>query len=171
MQKYAWLDRTIAAGCLVFIGILFFSAYWDPSISWLHFFQAWLYVAVILLTYQRNRWGYFLGIVTAGFWNYGVLFVNNFFHAGREQLQILLATGTLPRPDLIISVPAVLAHFVVIGCCAWGYLRLNERSWTDLGRFAAATAISLGFFALDMFLFQPRYLTIFTRIFSPHLSL
>lgn len=171
MSKYTWVDRSIAAGCLAFMAILFISAYWDPSIRWLHFFQAWLYVAVIILTYRRSRWGYFLGIATAAFWNYSVLFVNNFFHAGREQLGILLATGTLPRPDLIIAVPAVLAHFLVIGCCVWGYARVKERRWTDFGRFTASTAVSLGYFALDMFIFQPRYLAIFTRLFSPNLSL
>jgi hypothetical protein len=171
MQKYTWLDRAIAVCCLVFIGILFVSAYWDPSIRWLHFFQAWLYVAVIVLTYRQSRWGYFLGIVTAGFWNYGVLFVNNFFQAGRQQFEILLTTGTLPRPDLIISVPAVLAHFVMIGCCVWGYMRLPSRDWKDLPRFACSIVISLGFFALDMAIFQPRYLGIFARMFSPHLNL
>jgi hypothetical protein len=171
MQKHTWIERSIAIGCLVFIGILFYSAYWDPSIRWLHFFQAWLYLAIIVLTWQRSRWGYFLGIVTAAFWTYGALCLNTFFHAGREQLVILLETGNLPRPDLFISVPAVLANLTIVGCCLWGYLRLAERHLTDAARFVACAVISIGYFAGIIALFQPRYLGMFTRVFSPHLTL
>src|SRR5882724_6604534 len=149
------LDIVTAACCGIFIGILALAAWWDPSIRWLHAFQALLYVA----------------IATAGFWNYTTLFLNNFFHAGREQLSILLSTGQLPRPDLLIAVPAVAAHFVMIGCCLWGYVRLPEKDWRDVGRAAACTALSVGYFALIMALFQPRYLGLFTRVLHPHLSL
>jgi len=165
------LDIVTAACCGIFIGILALAAWWDPSIRWLHAFQALLYVAIAVLALQRNRWGYLLGIATAGFWNYTTLFLNNFFHAGREQLSILLSTGQLPRPDLLIAVPAVAAHFVMIGCCLWGYVRLPEKDWRDVGRAAACTALSVGYFALIMALFQPRYLGLFTRVLHPHLSL
>ncbi|MGE5624158.1 MAG: hypothetical protein ACM3ZT_01265 [Bacillota bacterium] len=83
-MRPAALDIAIAACCGVFIAILAVSAWWDPGIRWLHTFQALLYVATAMLALRRNRWGYFLGIATAGFWNYSVLFLNNFFHAGRE---------------------------------------------------------------------------------------
>ncbi|MGE5624159.1 MAG: hypothetical protein ACM3ZT_01270 [Bacillota bacterium] len=71
----------------------------------------------------------------------------------------------------MISVPAVPAQFVMTGCCLWGYVRLPDKGWPDAGRAVASTALSLGYFALIMALFQPRYLVIFTRLFSPHLSL
>lgn len=170
-MRYVKLDITIAISCLVFITVLVLSAWWDPSIRWLHFFQAWLYLAIIGLTYYKSRWGYFLGIATAGFWNYTVLCVNTFFQAGREQLSILLSTGQLPRPDLIISVPAVAAHFVMIGCCLWSYSQLPGKGWRDAGRAVASTMFSVGYFALIMALFQPRYLVLFTRLFHPHLNL
>ena len=170
-MRPAALDIVTAACCGIFIAILGLAAWWDPSIRWLHAFQALLYVVIATLALQRNRWGYFLGIATAGFWNYATLFLNNFFHAGREQLTILLSTGDLPRPDLLISVPAVSAHFVMIGCCLWGYLRLLDKRWPDAGRAMASAAISVGYFALIMALFQPRYLVLFTRLLHPHLSL
>jgi hypothetical protein len=165
------LDIVTAACCGVFIAILALAAWWDPSIRWLHAFQALLYVAIAALALHRNRWGYFLGVATAGFWNYATLFLNNFFHAGREQLSILLSTGELPRPDLLISVPAVAAHFVMIGCCLWGYLRLSDKRWLDAGRATASATLSVGYFALIMAMFQPRYLVLFTRLLHPHLSL
>jgi len=170
MLKFTKLGLTITAGCLVFIGILFISAYWDPSIRWLHFFQAWLYIAVVYLAFRQNRWGYFLGIVTAAFWDYTVLFVNNFFHSGRVQLDILLTTGTLPRPDLLIAVPAVLANLLVIVGCVWGYLRLTKHDWKDVGRLLVSGSVSIGYFACIMALFQPRYLALFGRLLSPHLN-
>ena len=163
------LDVVNALACLVFIFILFLSAWFDSTIRWLHFFQAWLYVATAALALQRNKWGYFLGIATAGFWAYGALFLNGFFQAGRVQLTLLLQTGTLPHPELIIAVPAVLANVVIVVCCMWSYLRLPDRRPGDLGRFAASVALSLGFFAADMALFQPRYLVMFARILHPHL--
>ena len=164
-------DWIIVVCCGVFILILALAAWWDQSIRWLHFFQAWLYVATALLVLQRERWGYFLGAVTAAFWNYVTLFLNNFFHAGLEQLELLLSTGQMPRADLIISVPAVAAHFVMIGCCLWGYARLPKHPASDAGRLAVSAVISIGYFAGIMALFQPRYLVMFTRLLHPHLSL
>src|ERR1700674_2181096 len=70
-----WL--VIVGGC-VFIIVLFVSAVFEADIRWLHFFQAWLYIATIALTLRRNPWGYFIGISAAGFWAYTSLFVNNF---------------------------------------------------------------------------------------------
>lgn len=164
-------DWTIVVCCGVFISILALAAWWDPSIRWLHFFQAWLYVATAMLVLRQERWGYFLGMVTAGFWNYATLFLNNFFHAGREQLGILLSAGQLPRPDLLIAVPAVAAHFVMIGCCLWAYLRLPRHEAADGGRLVASAVLSIGYFAGIMALFQPRYLVLFSRLLNPHLNL
>lgn len=163
-------DWTIVACCGVFILVLGLAAWWDPSIRWLHFFQAWLYLATPLLVLRQDRWGYFLGAVTAAFWNYATLFLNNFFHAGREQLTLLLGTGHAPRPDLLIAVPAVAAHFVIMGCCLWGYARLPRHEVADVGRLAVSAVLSVGYFAAIMALFQPRYLVLFTRLLHPHLS-
>jgi len=71
-----WL--IIVGGC-VFISMLGLSAYWEPDIRWLHFFQAWMYVATIVLAHRRNRWGYFIGFSAAGLWIYANLFATTFF--------------------------------------------------------------------------------------------
>jgi hypothetical protein len=43
------------AGAIVFILALFLSAYWEPGIRWLHFFQSWMYVAAIALIWNRSN--------------------------------------------------------------------------------------------------------------------
>jgi hypothetical protein len=57
---------------------------------------------------------------------------------------------------------------VVIGCI-WGYCRLPGRSWGDSLRFVITFALTTAFFALDMYLFQTRYLGIFPRLLHPRL--
>jgi hypothetical protein len=58
-----WL--ILVGGCL-FILVLGVSAFWEPDIRWLHFFQSWMYIATIVLGVSRNRWGYFIRISAAG---------------------------------------------------------------------------------------------------------
>lgn len=70
-----WL---ILVGALVFILMLAVSAYWEADIRWLHFFQAWMYVATIVLSFRRSRWGYFIGLSAAGLWDYTNVFANTF---------------------------------------------------------------------------------------------
>ena len=86
-----WL---IVVGSCVFISMLALSAYWEPDIRWLHFLQAWMYVAAIVL---------------------------------------------------------------------------SHRSLRDAGRLLVSFALTTGFFALDMALFQPRYLGLFPRMLHPRL--
>jgi hypothetical protein len=158
MRAPEWL---IVIGSIVFIIILALAAIWEADIRWLHFFQAWLYIATIALSLRKNRWGYFIGIGAAGFWAYAALFVNNFLESGfRHLLQ-------LDRPDQIIAVPAWLANVMVVIGCVWAYSRLTTRG-ADLARFVVAVALTMGFFALDMALFQPRYLSLFPRLLHPH---
>jgi hypothetical protein len=53
-----WL---IMIGACIFTLMLAVSAYWEADIGWLHFFQAWMYIGTILLSFRRIRWGYFIG--------------------------------------------------------------------------------------------------------------
>jgi CubicO group peptidase (beta-lactamase class C family) len=42
-------------GAIVFIGVLFVSAYWENDIRWLHFFQSWIYLIAIALMLKREQ--------------------------------------------------------------------------------------------------------------------
>jgi len=161
-----WL--IVVGGC-VFISMLGLSAYWEPNIRWLHFFQAWMYVATIVLALRRNLWGYFIGFSAAGLWIYTNLFATTFFFNGLQQLSQWVHTGRLERVDLLIAVPAWFSNLLVVIGCAWRYFQVPARSLRDAGRFLVSFAVTTGFFALDIALFQPRYLTLFPRMLHPHL--
>src|SRR5262249_32658252 len=101
MRAPEWL---IVGGATIFIFVLALSAVWEPDIRWLHFFQAWMYIATIALSLRHNRWGYFIGVSAAGLWAYTGLFVTSFVMSGIRHLM------TLDRPDQIIAVPAWLSN-------------------------------------------------------------
>ncbi|HEV2205431.1 MAG TPA: hypothetical protein VGR36_02755 [Candidatus Acidoferrales bacterium] len=162
-----WL--IVIGGC-IFILVLAVSAFWEADIRWLHFFQAWMYVATIVLSLRGSRWGYFIGISAAGLWDYSTLVANTFFANGLQELSRWIRTGHLQRPDLLIAVPAWFANFIVVAGCVWAYSRLRQKSFADAFSLLVAFALATGFFALDMALFQPRYLAMFPRLLHPHIS-
>jgi len=164
-------EWTVTIGASIFIAVLFISAYWEADIRWLHFFQAWMYAATMILVWKRSRWGYFIGVGAAALWNYSTLFVNTFLKNGLEQAYVLARTGHLPRPDLLISVPAWLSNLAVIVGCLLVYVRLSDKEWADGPKFVLATAGTTAYFALIVAMFQPRYLGMFRGMLHPHLHL
>lgn len=116
-RKIGAPEGLILIGASIFVIVLALSAYWEASIRWLHFFQAWMYVATIFLSLRRNRWGYFIGISAAGLWDYANIVSTSFFWNGLQQLSQWIHTGHLGRADLLIAVPAWFSNLlVVIGC-------------------------------------------------------
>jgi hypothetical protein len=159
---------TLIGGSL-FVLILGLSAYWESDIRWLHFFQAWMYIAAMVLSFRGNRWGHFIGVSAAGLWDYTNIFATTFFLNGLQQLSQWIGTGHLARPDILIAVPAWFSNLLVIVGCLWAYSRLPVKRHSDIGRFLVAFALTTGFFAADMAAFQPRYLALFPRMLHPHL--
>lgn len=162
------LFSLIAVGCTGFIFILAFSAYWDHSIIALHAFQSLQYILVIVLAARFNRWGYFIGIAVAAFWNYGALFVNNFVESGWRALVVTLSTGTLTKPDQIISVFGFGFHLLIIIASAFAYFRLARRNASDWGRLLVSFVGAIAYFIAIVDLFQPRYLGMIGRLLHPH---
>ena len=161
-------ELLILIGSCIFIFILWLSAYFEPDIRWLHFFQAWMYLATIGLALRRNRWGYFIGISAAGLWDYINVFVTTFLRGGLYWLHVWTATGQLQHVDQIIAVPAWSGNFLVLLGCIWAYTRVKEKSIGDLARLLVAFMFTTGFFAAAIALFQPRYLPLFPAIIHPH---
>jgi hypothetical protein len=168
-RRFGLPEWLILSGAIIFILMLAVSAVWEADIRWLHFFQAWMYIATVALGLRRNRRGYFIGISAAGFWDYINIFATTFFYNGLQQLANWVRTGQLTRPDLLIAVPAWLGNFAVVIGCIWGYSRLREKSSTDVLKFLVTFALTTGFFALDMWVFQPRYLGLFRQLLHPRL--
>ena len=158
----------IVIGSCLFIFALWLSAHLDPTIRWLHFFQAWIYVVVIVLSLRRSRWGYFVGLSAAGFWDYCNLFVTTFFISGLHWLGSYITTGRLERIDQMLAVPAWIGNFLIIVGSVWGYTRLAEKPPADIARFSAAFVLTTAFFAMIIALCQPRYLPLFQATLHPH---
>jgi len=156
-----WL---ILIGCSVFIFILALSAVFDASIRWLHFFQAWMYVATIVLSLRRSKWGHFIGISAAGLWDYANLVATSFFFNGLHELAQWVRTGHLHRVDQFIAVPAWFGNLLVVIGCLFAYARRDDKSFRDIARFAITFVLTTAFFAAAMALFQPRYLRLFPRM-------
>ena len=160
-----WL---ILAGSCLFIFVLWLSAYLESDIRWLHFFQAWMYLAAAVLSLQRSRWGYFIGLSAAGLWDYINLFVTSFLRSGLHWVSAWISTGQLERVDQVVAVPGWIGNLLVVIGSIWAYARLSEKRWSDLGRLAFAFILTTGFFAAAMALCQPRYLPLFRAMLHPH---
>jgi hypothetical protein len=162
-------EYLIVVGAFIFIVVLAVSAYFEADIRWLHFFQAWMYLATIVLSLRRSRWGYFVGLSCAGLWDYANLFATSFFFNGLRQLGEWFQTRNVQRPDLLVAVPAWLSNLLIIIGCLWGYSRVADKRPSDVPGALATFAVTTAFFALDVWLFQPRYLSLFRAMLHPHL--
>jgi hypothetical protein len=158
-------------GAIVFIGVLFISAYWESDIRWLHFLQSWMYLAAIVLMLRGSRWGYFIGTGAALFWDYVNLFVTTFLKNGLSQTHLLFHTGHLARPDQFVSVPGWFGNLAVIAGSLIAYAATPKKQRGDLLRFGFAFIATTLFFALSMYLCQPRYLALFPASLHPHLHI
>ena len=157
----------VVLGSCLFLFALWLSAYLDPSIGWLHFFQAWMYFATIALCLRNNAWGYFIGGSAAALWDYINVFVTSFFRSGLHWAAVSLSTGHLQRVDQMVALPAWIGNFLIIVGSVWGYIQLREKHRGDAFRLLAAFALTTAFFAGAIALCQPRYLPLFPAILHP----
>jgi hypothetical protein len=155
-------------GGLTFIAVLYFSAYWEPDIRWLHFLQSWMYIASLVLLFRGSKWGCFIGVAAALFWDYVNVFVTTFFRNGLDQAHALILTGHVARPDQLISVPAWFGNLALILGALLVYIAAPRKEWSDVGRQLLALAGTMAFFAGAMVLAQPRYLPLFKGALHPH---
>jgi hypothetical protein len=160
-----WL---IVVGSCLFIFVLWLSAYLEPDIRWLHFLQAWMYLAGFTLSLRHNRWGYFIGFSAAALWDYISLFVTTFLKSGWHWTVVSVNSGQLQRLDQIVSVPGWIGNFLVVIGSTWAYTQLSDKRWSDAGRLALSFVLTTGFFAAAMATCQPRYLPLFPRMLHPH---
>jgi hypothetical protein len=160
-----WL---IVVGAGLFIFALFYSAYLEPDIRWLHFFQSWMYVAAVVFSLRRSRWGYFIGVSIGAFWDYGNLFVTTFLRSGVRNFSASIASGHILRPDQMIAIPAWFGNLLLVIGCVWAYCKLSDKKASDVWKFVVAFAVCTGYFWLDIAICQPRYLGFFRALLHPH---
>ncbi len=160
----AWISVCIRVGAGFFIFALVLSAVFDPKIRLLHALQALIYVAVIVLTRRENAWGFGAGFFIGSLWNYTNLFVTTFVRAGMTQLILLLRTGHLHRPDLLVSVVAAGGHFLLLIACAAGWLRMRP-GLRQVGEFVGGGALAVAYFVVIILTTGPQYVPLLRRVF------
>jgi hypothetical protein len=156
-------DIAAAVCALVFVIVLAVSAWWDRSIRVLHVFEAMPYVLAAVLCLRRSTAGYALGVASGGFWLWCGGVLSTFIRNGLQRLDMLIRTGTVDRPDVLISVPAAAATAGLVLFSLAGYARAPRKSWRDLPLFAIALLGVAAFFIAIFAAFAPQFLGLFRR--------
>jgi hypothetical protein len=165
-RNWTVVDTLAAACAIAFTLILALAAYWDPTIRVLHVFEAVPYLVSAVLCLRQRKLGYLLGAASGLFWLWTAATLTTFVRNGFERVGMLLRTGHVDRPDVLIAAPAACATAGLVLCSAWGYSRLRLKSWRDLGAFAVVLATVAAFFVAISAAFAPQYLGMFTRLFA-----
>lgn len=148
----------------VFVAVLALAAYWDRTIRVLHLFESVPYLAAAVLCVRSRKFGYALAFAAGAFWLWTAGTLTTFVRNGFERLAVLVTTGHLDRPDILIAVPAAIATAGLAVCGLWSYWRLPDKKWRDLGTFIVALMLVAAWFVGIFALFAPRYLGMFRRI-------
>jgi hypothetical protein len=158
------IDVSAAACAFAFVGILGLAAYWDRSIRLLHLFESLPYLIAAVLCLRQSKFGYALGAASGAFflWTGGLL--TTFVRNGFERVGMLLRTGSVDRPDVLIAAPAAVATAGLVVCAVAGYLRLPNKSWRDLGVALPVIVAVPAFFILLFATLSPQYLGMFHGI-------
>jgi hypothetical protein len=159
-------NAAIAAFSGIFIAVLAVAAYWDRTIRLLHLFESLPYLIAAFLCLRNRKSGYILAFAAGVFWLWTAGTLTTFVRNGFERLAMLVTTGHVDRPDILIAVSAAIstAGLVVFGI--WSYWRLPDKQWRDLGTFTLALALVATWFVGIFALFAPRYLGMFRRLLS-----
>jgi hypothetical protein len=148
-----WVDTSILVGSLIFMSGLAISAYFAPQWRVLHVLQGSIYIVVILMTRRLSAWGFGAGALLATFWNCLVLFRSPVGTGGIKAIETVLRGGP-PDPSTLIQLFAACGHFLIIGACVAGFLRLRPtgRQW---GEFVGGGVLAVGFLLLMAFTVGP----------------
>jgi hypothetical protein len=124
----------IVAGSAMFVFGLAVSAAFAAEWRVLHFFQALIYVALVMLARRNSPRGFGIGLFVAGFWNALSLFTTTATRDGIVELARAMSTGKVERPDLLLNLFAFAGHTLIMIGCVIGFLRLRpgRREWSEL---------------------------------------
>jgi len=145
----------IPIGAALFIIALIGSAAVAPQLRPLHFFQALIYVAIIILALRNSAWGFGAGVAIATCWNALELFVTRNFQTGATLWWSFLHTGHVRRFDTMMVTIGGIGHFILIIACLAAVLRQksDRKKWW---KFLGGAAACLAYFAIIVSLALPR---------------
>lgn len=148
----SWINGMIAIGSAMFVFGLAVSAAFAPEWRVLHLLQAFIYVAVVILTRRKNPAGFGAGLGVALFWDF--LLLTTAGHDILQELRTLALTGRPQHPDLLLSTFAGCGHLLIIVACIFGFGRMRPaaRQWLTCG-FGAV--VGLTYLLAIVFIFGP----------------
>lgn len=165
-KQSGWLSASIVGGSALFMFGLLVSAVFAPEWRLLHALQMLIYVGVIVLTRRNSAWGFGVGFFVAAFWNVLALLGTPMFQDAFREIGELIRTGTVERPDLLLSLLAAIGHSLVIVGCLSGFLRItpSRRQWVQ---FVAGGLLVIGYlFAIVIAFAPPEGVALFRRVFG-----
>jgi hypothetical protein len=145
----------IYVGAALFLVALLVSAIIMPELRLLHFFQALIYVAVIVLARRSSAWGFGAGFLIGIVWNGFGLFVTHLIQTGALAFWSLLRTGHVEQLVPMMVALGGIGHFILIIACPLALVRHNAetRKWW---KFVGGGAIAVAYFALIVAFARPR---------------
>ncbi len=149
-----WATIPIVVGSVMFVLGLTVSALFAPEWRPLHVLQALIYVAIVALALRNSPWGFGAGMFVAAFWNWLSTFATTATRDGIAELVNVVQSGTVHRPDLLLSLVAFLGHLLVMLGCAVGVVRVrrDRRVWA---KFVAGGVLALAYLLTIVFALGP----------------
>ncbi len=145
----------IPAGAALFVTALIVSAWVVPQLRLLHFLQALIYVAVVILARHNNALGFGAGVMVAVVWNGLNLFVTHLIQTGAVAFWSFLHTGHLRRLDTMMVTLGGVGHFILIIGCLTALLHqpTEKKKWLN---FVAGGVAALAYLVLIVAIAKPR---------------
>ena len=159
------LHLLILFSAALFVIALIISAIADSSIRVLHMFEALPYIAAPLLCRAKPKMGYMAAFACGAFWIWTAGFLTTFIRNGFERIMMLLQTGHVDRPDILLAVPAFLGTLGMVAFSFIGYVQVKNKSWKDAGLLCLSVLFICLYFIAIASAFKPEYLHLFDGIF------
>ena len=145
----------IPIGAGLFLVALVVSAVAVPELRPLHFLQALIYVAVVILARRNNVFALGAGFTIAVAWNCLEFFGPHLIQAGAVLLWTFLHTGQVRHVDTMMVPLAAIGHLILIFACLTALFNqtTGTRRWW---KFLVGGVLVLGYFALVVAIARPR---------------
>jgi len=137
----------IDIGAALFLAALIVSAVVVPQLRLLHFFQALIYVAVIILAHRNSSWGYGAGFAIGIVWNSLNLFITHLMLVGAVAFWNSLRHGHIEQLVPMMVTLGGIGHFILIFATLSAAVSNNAepKKWW---KFVGGAALAVAYFIL-----------------------
>jgi hypothetical protein len=145
----------IPVGSALFVAALIVSAWALPQLRLLHFLQALIYVAIVILAQRKSAWGFGAGATVAVAWNSLNLFVTHNMEVGAVAFWHLLHTGQVQALVPMMVALGGVGHFILLAACLAAIFdrKPEQHKWW---KFIGGGAVCIAYLALIVVIASPR---------------